>query len=153
MSWRHRNVKAGNRVFCFGQAFRCQVLLHREMCKLYNRGTIHVDHGKQTGACGPHCVCWVFRAPIRPKDGSRLRVEIEREKLCELLDTEGTGSCGDTPEESVRIFPVLFANILQRALIRLIERLRQFIQNISDALWEAVAEVDKLTKYPTKPRL
>jgi hypothetical protein len=96
-------------------------------------------------------MCWVLLAPVFPECGYRICVEIECEELSELFDAKWARSCCDTLEESVCVFPVLLANLFQRAIVCLIEGVWQFIESATDALSETVSEVLKLTGYPSEP--
>jgi len=83
-----------------------------------------MDNDEQTGAYRPHSTFRVLFAPIISKCGSGFRVEIEREKLGELLDAKWAGSYCNALEEPVCVFPVLIADFFQRAIVCLVERLR-----------------------------
>ena len=78
-------------------------------------------------------------------------LEIKCQNFRQFLDSERAGSHCDADEESLGRFPLWFLNLSQSALVRLIESLRQSVQNILDIPWEAVGEVRELTIYPSKP--
>ena len=53
-----------------------------EMRKLYNRGIVDVDGGKQCGAGRQYGFWGIIEAPILPKIWNRFRLETKREKFC-----------------------------------------------------------------------
>jgi hypothetical protein len=79
------------------------------------------------------------------------RVEIKSEKCCQFLDAERTGNYGDTMQEPSCKFLVCVVDLLQRAFVRPIECLWQFVQGMPDTAWEAFPEVVQLTIHPTEP--
>src|SRR6266851_8692852 len=96
MSRCHRNmVTSGNCVTFFGEARGRQELLHREVRKLYDRGTVRIDKGKQCGACRLHRFYGIFEAPVLAKLWNRSRLEIKCENLRQFLDTQWAGSRGN----------------------------------------------------------
>jgi hypothetical protein len=78
-------------------------------------------------------------------------LEVKCENFRQFLDSERTGSHSDKEEESLRRFPLRLFNLSQSPLICFIKRLRQFVQNILNATWEAVGEIGKLTMDPSEP--
>jgi len=79
------------------------------------------------------------------------RLEIKCENFRQFLDSKRAGSHRDADEESLGRFPLCLFNLLQGAFIRLIKRLRQFVQDIPDIPWEAIGEVCELTIDPSEP--
>jgi hypothetical protein len=79
---------------------------------LYDRGSIHIDNGKQTTACGQNGVYWVTGSPILEKLGNLPCFKVKREKVRELLDTERAGSHRNALEETMGEFPVCFVDVL-----------------------------------------
>src|SRR5216683_8279507 len=93
MSRRHRNVVTlGNGVTFFGKASRRQELLRREVRKLYDRGTVGIDKGKQCGTCREHHFYWIFEPPSLVKFWNRSSLEIKCDNLRQFLDTQWPGS-------------------------------------------------------------
>ena len=83
---------------------------------------------------------------------SRTRREIERDKLCEFLNTEWPGSDGDALNKSVGNFPICFIDISQCTLICLFKCVWYFIQSMPDPPWEAAAKVEQLAMDPSEPK-
>ena len=93
----------------------------------------------------------IFRAPILVKFRNCPRLEIKCENFSQFLDSERPGSHSDAEEEASGRFPLCLLNLSQSALICLIKRRRQFVQDIPDISWEAVGEAYKLTIDPSEP--
>jgi hypothetical protein len=73
---------------------------------LYDPGTIYVNDGEQTAACGQNGVYRVIWAPILEEFGNRPLFEVKCEKVGELLDTERAGSHRNALEQTMGEFPV-----------------------------------------------
>ena len=119
----HRNmVPAGNCIAFFAKADRGQELLDREMRKLYYLRIFEVDQGKQCGTRGKYCFHWIVEAPILVKCWNLPRLEIKCEDLCQFFDLERAGHYCDALDQPLGKLPVRVIDLVQRALICLIER-------------------------------
>src|SRR6266849_8312412 len=102
------NVIVPKTFFSRRESLRCQVLLDREVRKLYNLVASPVDDGNQTGTYRHNhffCVCWT---PICVEFRERSLIELNCKDFGELFDTKRANRHHETPEKSLGIFAFLF---------------------------------------------
>ena len=113
-------VVAGDRVALSAKR-EGQELLDRELGKLCYLRIFGIDRGRQCGARRQYRIYWIFEAPIVAIFRNISRIEIKREELRQLLDSEWAGSYCNAMEGPTCEFPVCAVDLLQYVLICRIE--------------------------------
>ena len=151
MGWFEGNVVAGHPAF--GNAIRYQILLDREVRKLYHWRAVHIHHSNQARARRQHFISWVFRPLVLFERKTSSLPRFENEKFRKLFNTKRTAGNHNTLEWQMRIRSIVFINVQQRSLVGLIQRLGQIVQSLPDTRRKTTAQPVQLAEHPVEPVL
>ena len=132
-------------------SLRCQVLLDREVRKLYDLAAPLIDDGDQTRACGYRRFFCILRVPSRIEGGRCFFVELDCKDLREFIDTKRANRYSETSKEPLCKFSSLLVNIQQCTAISFVQCLRQVIQNLPNTDGKCATQPVSLADHPAEP--